>query len=243
MNEPLKISGVVVKSAPLGDNDKMLTVLTRERGVISVSARGVKSLKNKNAQAVSPLCYSEFVLKAKGDIYSLVSADILESFYSLRENVEALSYGVYFAQLAAFTVGRENEAGDEVKLLLNALYLLGKNPERCSVLCTAFELKICEYAGIAPYIDSCSCGEEGIYFDTEEGECVCTLHKTEASKKISPNAKKVMEYVQNADLKEALTFDTPKEIAHEVSNLTEEFMTRQLGKLPKSLDYIKKIIY
>ena len=196
MNETVKLKGIVVKTSPLGDNDKMLTLLTREKGVISVSAKGVKSLKNKNAQAAMPLCYSDYVLVKKGDIYSLSSADVIESFYSLRESVEALSYGVYFAQLAAFLVGRDNAGEDEIKLLLNTLYLLGKNPERCKVLCAAFELKLCEYAGIAPYMDSCSCGNEGIYFDTEQGECVCKLHRGEFSRKISENAKAVFEYAQ-----------------------------------------------
>lgn len=243
MNEPIKLDGIVVGSAQMGDNDKMLTVLTFDRGVISISARGVKSLKNKNSQGVMPLCYSEFVLKQKGDIYSLVSADIKESFYSLRENVEALSFGVYFAQLAAYIVGRDNSAQDEMRLLLNSLYLLGKNPERCYVLCCAFELKMCEYAGIAPYMDSCSCGSEGIYFDVSQGECVCAIHRTPASKKMSPNARAVFEYVQSADLKETLSFDIADDLAREVSSLTEEFLKMQLGKLPKSLDYIKKVIY
>ena len=241
--EPVKINGIVVNSANMGDNHKMLTLLTQERGVISVSAHGVKSLKNKNSQAVSPLCYSQFVLNEKGDIYSLVSADVIESFYKLREDVVALSYGVYFAQLAAYIVGRDNQAQDEVRLLLNTLYLLSCDAGRAFVLCAAFELKLCEYGGIAPYIDSCSCGEDGIYFDVKEGELTCPIHKSEWSKKISENAKKVMEYVQNASMKEALSFDTPKDVAREVSALIEEFISHQLGRLPKSLDYIKKVIY
>lgn len=242
MVEPWKTDGIVVRSAALGDNGKMLTVLTRERGVISVSAPGVKSLKNKNSQAVMPLCYSSFVLNEKGEIYSLVSADIKENFYALREDMKALAYGVYFADLAAFVVGRDNCADDEMRLLLNTLYLLCRNGKRCTVLCAAFEVKICEYAGIAPYVEACECGNDGEYFDVCSGECVCLSHKTQTAVKMSANAKAVLRYVQNADLKEALTFDTKEEIATEVSFLTENFMKNQLGRLPKSLDYIKKII-
>lgn len=240
--EPVKIKGIVVQSSQMGDNDRMLTLLTQERGVISVSAKGVKSLKNKNSQAAMPLCYSEFVLREKGDIYSLVSADVQESFYALRENVEALSFGVYFAQLAAYIVGRDNAAGEEIRLLLNTLYLLAKNPERMFVLSAAFEVKICEYAGIAPFVESCQCGNEGKYFSVREGECVCALHRDEASRPISDNAKRIIEYVQNSSLKEALTFDVPNESAKEVSDLIEAFLVCQLGRLPKSLDYIKRII-
>ena len=241
MSEPLKIQGVVVNAAQWGDNDKMLTVLTREMGVISVAAKGVKSLKNPNAQAVAPLCYSNFVLNRKSDVYSLVSADIIESFYALREDVTALAYGVYFAQLASFCVGRNNLADDEVRLLLNSLYMLCKHPDRCDVLKCAFELKICEYAGFAPYVECCSCGEEGLYFDVMQGEAVCNLHRTPSSKKLSGQVKAVFEYVQNADLKETLTFTVDTSIANEVSSLAEEFLSHQLGRLPKGLEYIKKL--
>lgn len=241
MSEPLKIKGIVVNAAQWGDNDKMLTVLTRETGVISVAAKGVKSLRNKNSQAVQPLCYSDFVLSSRGDVYSLVSADIIESFYALREDVVSLAYGVYFAQLAAFTVGRNNAAGDEVRLLLNSLYMLCRDKERSDIIKCAFELKICEYAGFAPYVEGCACGEEGLYFDVVQGETVCSLHRTASCKKISPPARSVFEYVQNADLKEALTFTVDTGVAREVSLLAEEFLSGQLGRLPKGLDYIKKL--
>ncbi|MBR5536181.1 MAG: DNA repair protein RecO [Clostridia bacterium] len=241
MNEPLKIKGIVVNAANWGDNDKMLTALTKEKGVITIAAKGVKSLKNKNAPSAAPLCYSDFVLKKSGDAYSLVSADVIESFYALREDVINLSYGVYFAQLAAFSVGRDNFAEDEIRLLLNSLYMLCKYPERRDVLKCAFELKLCEYAGFAPYMESCSCGEEGVYFDVSSGEMVCPIHRTEHSRKLSPYAVKVFQYVQNADLKETLTFDVDTSISNEVSLLTEEFLSHQLGRLPKGLEYIKKI--
>ena len=241
MSEPLKIKGIVVNAAQWGDNDKMLTVLTREKGVISVAAKGVKSLKNKNSPSAQPLCYSDFVLNSRGDVYSLVSSDVIESFYALREDVTTLAYGVYFAQLASFTVGRNNLADDEVRLLLNSLYMLCKDKERMEVIKCAFELKICEYAGFAPYVDGCMCGEEGVYFDVVQGEVVCSLHRTQSSKKISPVARKVFEYVQNADLKEALTFTIDNEVAKEVSELAEDFLEHQLGRLPKGLEYIKKL--
>ncbi|MBQ8002078.1 MAG: DNA repair protein RecO [Clostridia bacterium] len=242
MTEPLKIKGIVVNSAQWGDNDKMLTLLTKEKGVISVAAKGVKSIKNKNSQGVMPLCYSDFVLNDRGEAYSLVSADLIESFYKLREDVTSLAYGVYFAQLAAFTVGRNNYAEDELRLLLNTLYLLCKDPSRCDTLKCVFEVKICEYAGFAPYVDSCACGSDGEYFDISTGEVVCSLHRTPTSKQMSPGARAVCQYVQNAELKEALGFDTPAAIARELSEIIEAFMTRQLGRLPKGLEYINKII-
>jgi DNA repair protein RecO (recombination protein O) len=241
MNELIKVRAIVVRSVSYGDNDKMLTVLSPERGVMSVSAKGVKSLKNKNSAAANPLCYSEMILKATGDIYTLSSADVTESFYPLRESVEALSYGIYFAQLAAMCTGEGVSAEEEVRLLLNTLYVLSKYPMRRDVLCAAFELKLCEIVGVAPIVGDCSCGEDGEYFDICEGESVCKECKSQYAVKISSSAKRVMEYILESDVKGALLFDTPKETANEVCRLVESFMRYQFGKLPSSLEYLKKL--
>ncbi len=241
MSEPQKIKGIVVRTAALGDNGKMLTVLSKERGVISVAAKGVKSLKNPSAAAANPLCLSDMVVKPRGDIYTLASADVSESFYPLRESVETLSYGIYFANLAAMCVGAENPAPEELSLLLNTLYILSRHPDRARVIRVVFEMRLCETEGIAPSIGQCVCGGEGDYFDISEGECVCALHKTESSVKISRRASSVMSYILESDLKTALSFDTPKEVSGEIADIMERFMRFQLGRMPKSLEYLKSI--
>lgn len=240
MGNIVKVKAIVVKSVAYGDNDKMLTVLSAERGVMHVSAKGVKSLKNKNSAAASALCCSEMILKESGDVYSLSSADVIESFYPLRESVEALSYGVYFAQLAAMCVGEGVEAPEELRLVLNTLFVLAKYPSRRDVLRAAFELKLCEIVGVAPIVGQCSCGGSGEYFDSAQGESVCRMCRTESSVKVSPSAVKVMEYILESDIKNALLFDTPIAVAREVSKLIESFMHFQFGKLPKSLEYLKQ---
>lgn len=236
----VKVNAIVVHSASYGDNDKMLTVLSSERGVMRVSAKGVKSLKNKNSPSANVLCYSEMILKETGNIYSLSSADLIESFYPLRESVEALSYGVYFAQLAAMCVGEGAEAPEEVRLLLNTLFVLSKYPQRRKVLRAAFELKLCEIVGVAPIVGRCSCGNAGEYFDAEQGESVCKMCKSPSAVKVSASAVKVMEYILESDIKDALLFDTPEPIAREVSDVMEHFMKIQFGRLPKGLEYLKK---
>lgn len=242
MNEPQKIRGIVVRTASLGDNGKMLTVLCAERGVVSVSAKGVKSLKNRNSAAANPLCYSEMVVKPSGDIYTLISSDVLESFYPLRESVEALSCGIYFASLTAMCVGEGNPAGEELRLLLNTLFILAKYTKRTDVIRAAFELKLCETVGVAPIVGHCICGRSAEYFDISGGECVCELHRTKSAVSMSRQAAAVMDYILESDLKTALTFDTPKEVSREVSGIMEMFMKFQFGRLPKSLDYLKNVV-
>ena len=80
----VKINAIVVRAKDSGENDRLLTLLSPEMGKLSVSAKGVKSLKHKSRSACMPLAYSSFVLKKiKDGLYSLSSADLIESFSSL----------------------------------------------------------------------------------------------------------------------------------------------------------------
>ena len=46
------VDALVIRELPLGDNDKVLTLLTAENGRFNVIAKGVKSLKNP----IMPAC-------------------------------------------------------------------------------------------------------------------------------------------------------------------------------------------
>ena len=52
---------LVLKSIEVGDNDRLLTLLTPENGRINVIAKGVKSIKSKNSAISQPFIYS-FIL-------------------------------------------------------------------------------------------------------------------------------------------------------------------------------------
>ena len=61
--------GVVLRETETRDADKILTLLTAERGKLSVIARGVCRKGCKFAACAQPLAYSEWTLYKKGDWY------------------------------------------------------------------------------------------------------------------------------------------------------------------------------
>ncbi len=243
INEMIKTNALVVRSANCGDNDRILTAVSPELGKISISAKGVKSLKNKNSAAAGILCYSSFVLKEGREIYSLSSAECIESFYHIRDSVESVAYGAYFAALLESVCQEGVPASEELRLTLNTLYaLLNRSGDR-TVLKPVYELRLSELLGIAPYIsEECHCGGEAKYFDISEGETCCPLHKSEGAVPVSKTELEVMEYILTSELKEALFFTSPKEIVSRLWNISEKYLRFHLGGLPKQLDYLKSVI-
>ena len=142
--------------------DKILTVLTRSEGKVSVIARGARRKNSRIAAASQLLVYSEMTLFQKGNWSILDEASTLELFPGVRQDVELLALGSYFAELTELLSAEDVPAPDVLPLLLNALYALGtlhKNPLQVKA---AFELRLLALSGFEPLVEGCAvCGGEG----------------------------------------------------------------------------------
>lgn len=239
----IKINAIVIKVKDTGENDRMLTLLSPEMGKVSVMAKGIKSLRHKSRGACFPLSYSSFVLKKINDgLYSLTSADLIESFRALSGDVVLLSYGAYFADLCSMCVQREIGAKEEVRLLLNTLYVMCKRPESAPYLKIVFEIKIAELCGIMPEFSyECPCGEKAMYFCHSDGELRCAAHKTADSSPITQEEIRIALYISQSNLKDALFASCDNSYAQSLSLVTEAFLRYHLVSLPSSLDYLHQI--
>lgn len=240
----IKINAIVIKASQSGENDRLLTLLSPEEGKLTVMAKGVRSLKHQSRNACAPLCYSSFVLKKiKDGFYSLISAELSESFRTLSEDVELLSYGAYFASLCGMCVQSGTEAGEEVRLLLNTLYVLCKRPRSAPLIKAVFEFKIMELCGIVPeFSPECPCGEKGTHFCISDGEVRCSEHKTPDATAVNDAQIKLAAYITESSLKDALFCEYDTAVSASLSAVTEPFLLYHLGNLPKSLDYLKQIV-
>ena len=95
----LKTDGIVLRETEYKDNDKLLTILTRENGQVTAKARGVKSRTSKLRAGCQLLTFSEFTLLDYQGRYLVTEAVPKEMFPRLREDVELLSLASYFAQV------------------------------------------------------------------------------------------------------------------------------------------------
>lgn len=240
----VKTDAIVVKISQSGENDRMLTLLSPTLGKITVLAKGVRSLKHQSRNACAPLCYSFFVLKrVKDGFYSLVSADLKESFSALSSDVELLSYGVYFASLSQMCVQSGEEAHEELRLLLNTLYVLCRRTDSAPLIKAVFEFKMMELIGIVPdFSTECPCGSKGAHFSIEEGEIRCNEHKTPGSIFLNDAQIRLMQYITESSLRDALFCKYDSDVSASLEKVTEPFLRYHLGNLPKSLDYLHQIV-
>lgn len=113
----MELMGMVIKSSSVGEYDKRLVVLTRERGKITVFARGAKRPGSSLMGPSRHFAFGTFKVFEGRDSYSLQSARITRYFDDLAQDVEASCYGQYFLELTDYYT-RENLDGSTMLLLL-----------------------------------------------------------------------------------------------------------------------------
>ena len=54
----INTDGLIIKKGSVGENDRLVTVLTRDLGVIRAFVHGANKVKGKTVSATDALCYS-----------------------------------------------------------------------------------------------------------------------------------------------------------------------------------------
>ena len=124
MQNFMVVLGLVLKAEPIGDYDRRIVLLTREKGKITVFARGARRQNNRFLATTTPFCFGEFKLFAGQNSYSLSEANITNYFEEVRSDFELAFYGMYFLEMADYYARENTDEKQLLKLLYQSLKAL-----------------------------------------------------------------------------------------------------------------------
>ncbi len=258
-----KVNGLVIFDREIGENDKLLTVLCEKYGKIFVIAKGVKSIKNRNMCCSHIFSYASLVIRKKGNYYYLVDSDLIENFFSVRNDILKLSLASYFCDVVNH-IAQEGVSEDELlRLALNSIYALSTDKYELEHVRAAFQLRTVAEIGMSPDVYSCSnCGKaDGItgHLDLIDGIVVCDecagkikysleenpfydrgLQKPIAL--VNPSVIEAVKYITGSDIKKFLSFTLDIDDYNLLFDLSERFLTNQLERGFYSLDFYKSLM-
>ena len=94
--------GLVIRESSVGESDRLVTLLTREEGVVRAFARKAKTLRSRQASSTQLLCYSRLTLYKGRDKYMINDAHPIEVFFDLRGIWSVFPLPSIFASWRAF---------------------------------------------------------------------------------------------------------------------------------------------
>ena len=171
------IDGVIIRVYDTGDHDRYLTVLTADRGRISLLAKGSRSVRGQQVAISQLYTYGNFEYYRKGGTYILKGGSVTNSFYKLSTDIDRLSLASYLCDMTYELTDEGEPAPDMMRLLLNSLYAIDRDLYTQEQIKGAFEFRAAAISGYEPDFDACSsCGcreGEQWYLDVMNGAILC----------------------------------------------------------------------
>ena len=243
-----KTEGLVLRETEYKDADKLLTVLTRDRGQLTLRARGVRSRNSKLKSGCQLLAYAEFTVFSGRASMTVDEAVPLELFMPLREDIELLALASYFAQVAEVLSQEDEPDPALLSLTLNALYALAKLKRPQRLVKAAFELRAACIAGYTPMLEHCVvCGRpDADRFHVSGGvlQCAGCLLPGENGVRlpVHSGALVAMRYIIGCDLKRLFSFRLEEGSLKELGDAAETYLLTQLGRGFFTLDFYKSLL-
>ena len=216
MGNNIVVTGMVLQVMPIGEYDKRITLLTKERGKITAFARGARRPNSQLLAAANPFCFGEFELFEGRSAYTLARATIQNYFRELTGDFDATYYGFYFLEFADY-YGRENlEAVETLKLLYQSLRALLKSAIPNRLVRAVFELKLMEI--------------NGEYMEKPLG-------------RLEDSTIYTWEYVLASPVEKLYTFTVTEKVLEEFTKCVAENKRRFVDKTFHSLDILDVLVY
>ncbi|MBQ2676253.1 MAG: DNA repair protein RecO [Clostridia bacterium] len=239
--------GLIIKEQKVGESDRLVTILTRDKGIVRAFAPHALKFKSKNLTATQLLCYSRLTLYKSRDTYKVNDASSIQVFFKLRNDISALSLAGYFCELLMQLAPEEDNADDFLRLMLNCLHLLCEDKRPKELIKAIAELKFCQLAGYMPDVINCAkcqCPEpQSPLFDVKGGNIYCSECGTVSPTTIPiPNSVlAAMRHILYAESSKLFAFNINEQSQQILSLITERFVETQTERNYNTLDFYKSV--
>ena len=237
-----KIEGIIVSEVDYKESSKIINIFSPEMGVIGVLARGTKKIKSNLSGVTSKLTYGYFHIQYKENgLSTLMEVDIINGFKNIRRSIDKISYASYLLELSSMVYKHGSDI-NIYNLLIASLKKIDEGYDY-EVITNILELKLLDYLGIKPVIDSCvNCGSKVdiVTISSYKGGYLC---KNCAHDEVIVNIKtiKLLRMFYYVDIDKISKLDISDNIKKELNRFIDDYYDRYSGLYLKSKMFLKNL--
>ncbi len=244
MGQKLVLTGMVISAMPVGDYDKRIQILTRERGKITAFVRGARRPNSAFLAASNPFSFGQFEVYEGKSAYTLGKVNISCYFRELASNLQAAYYGFYFLEMAAYYTQENMDGTHFLNLLYITLKALLKPSLDNHLVRRIYELRVLVLLGEYPNVFSCmQCGKkEGLaYFSVWRHGAVCTdCQQGETVLHMDASTLYALQYIITAPLEHLYTFTLSEKVLEQLDGIVSAYIHQYNSHEFKSEDMLGK---
>ena len=267
MTESITVTGIILSAQPIGEYDRRIVLLTKEKGKISAFAKGVRRPTAMLAGCSQPFVFGRFTLYEGRSSYTLQAVEAENYFAELRNDLEAVYYGVYFCEFAEAVTREGLPAKEELKVLYRSLGALLKKSIGAELVRAIFELKMLSVGGISPQVYECvKCRKKEVlhWFSARSGGCICKTCADKLWEKdifgasqsdgvdsdsglvvgerylpVAGSTLYTMQYILATPIESLYTFTVSEDVLRQLKKILKEFLDLHIGRKFKSLEMLE----
>lgn len=215
MQEFVTVTGMVLSQTPIGEFDRRICLLTRERGKISAFAKGARRQGNKLMAATNPFSFGQFKLYQGKNSYNVMDIEISNYFEELRSDYIGAYYGMYFLDVADYYTRENNDEKEMLKLLYQSIRALVHTAFSNKLVRCVYEIKAIAVNGEFP----------GIPMDMKLEES--TIY--------------TIEYIVSTNIEKLYTFTVTDSVLEQLQEVCKKYCSSFWDKEFKSLEILETL--
>lgn len=246
MKRNINTEAVVLTATDVGEEDRILTFLTPETGLLRAAATSARNLKKGRAATLDlfVLVRLDVNVPAKeGKLKRIGTVKLLDPFLGIRADYQRLCAASYIGQTVAHCVQEDDPARGTWELVLNCLGRLDAGGSPYTVL-LPFEVRFLGEMGVLPELSLCFlCGRDitgPAYMDASAGGILhqeCSTREYRGA--LTAGDLSVLRFLSRKSLKAVSNLSLGEEDARRIFQTLHPFSVHHLGYESRALGMIK----
>lgn len=244
MSQNITVTGMVLSATPIGEYDRRVVLLTKERGKVSAFAKSARRQNSVLMGMTNPFTFGEFVLYEGRTSYSLVQANVSNYFMELSTDFEGAYYGFYFLEIADYYAREFNDETQTLKLLYQTLRALASKRIPYELVRCIYELKMLVINGEYPEMFQCACcgnKKQLVCFSSRNRGVVCgqCTGRTSDGIEVDNSTVYALQYIVSSSIEKLYTFTVSSDVLVQLQKVIKHYLSMYVDKKFKSLEILE----
>lgn len=240
--DPFNCRGLIIRSNEYKEKDRLLSVLTADRGLITICAKGVAKPGSSLGCFSMPYMLCDFVVTISHGYYYLKDASIIESNSRIMDSLEQMTVAAHISSCLMDCTLQSENAKEAYELAVYAYYNLANHKEKYLLIYSAFNWRLLTIAGFTVQYDinEPACRASGdkpnrylINISGDNGKQNKSFNRL-----VEEPSVRALNYFAACDLKRLFTSSADKNTEKELKDFTTDYLSIHFEKIYDSLSVL-----